>query len=170
MKHFTSLRGLTVHNGRASMVAFATSSASSTTTVVRQDGTVSQLEPEDALALLNSLTAKGFDYMLSHGRTLQALCSCKVTTAADGSTVTLSVTGTISWCTGHTGFPVTYVFEGKCVEELLKTLGGFYEAFNARYVNKVDLCNLNGSKADLAGLLGRTRNLNDSDSRSSMGF
>ena len=76
MKQFTSLRGLTVHNGRASMVAFATSSASSKTTVSRQDGTVSQLEPDDALALLNSLTAEGFDFMVSHGRTLQALCSC----------------------------------------------------------------------------------------------
>ena len=169
MKQFTSLRGLTLHNGCASMVAFATSSASKATTVVRQDGTVAQLEPEDALDLLNSLTAKGFDFMLSHGRTLQALCSCEVTTADDG-TVTLSVTGTIKWCTGHTGFPVTYTFEGKCVEDLLKSLGGFYDAFNARYVNKVDLCNLNGSKADLAVLLGRTRNLNDSDSRSSMGF
>mgnify|MGYP004451975855 FL=1 len=168
-KNYTSLRGLTLHNGRASMVAFATSSASSTTTVCRQDGTVSQLEPKDALDLLNSLTAEGFDYMVSHGRTLQALCSCEVTTADDG-TVTLSVTGTISWCTGHTGFPVNYSFEGACVEDLLKSLTDFYEDFNTRYVNKVDLCNLNGSTADLAGLLGRTRVLNDSDNRSSVGF
>jgi len=169
MFNHTSLRGLTVHNGRASMVAFATSSASTMTTVSRQDGTVSQLEPEDALDLLNSLTAEGFDYMISHGRTLQALCSCEVTTADDG-TVALSVTGTISWCTGHTGFPVNYRFEGTCVEDLLATLSGFYEDFNTRYVNKVDLCNLNGSEADIAGLLGRTRILNDSDNRESMGF
>lgn len=168
-KDYTSLRGLTLHNGRASMVQFATSSASKMTTVCRQDGTVCQLEPADALDLLNSLTADGFDYMLSHGRVLQALCECKLVTNDDGS-VTLKVTGTIEWCSGHIGFPVDYSFTGTCAEDLMKTLTGFYESFNTRYVNKVSLCNLSGTRADLAGLLGRTRILNDSDSRSSMKF
>ena len=74
--HFDTLcYGLTVHNHKSTMVAFASSSASTLITVSRStDGTVNQVEREVAVEMLNSLTADGFDYMLSHGRTLQALC------------------------------------------------------------------------------------------------
>ena len=66
MFHSTSHRGLTLHNGRNSMVAFATSSASTLTTVTRQNGSVSQLEPAAALELLNELTSASppFNYMV----------------------------------------------------------------------------------------------------------
>jgi len=151
------------------MVAFATSSSSTKVTVARQTGEVTMVESDDAMALLNQLTAEGFDYMLSHGRVLQALCECHLVSNDDG-TVTLKVDGTICWATGHTGFTVSYAYTGACVEDLLKTLKGFYEEWNTRYVNKVDLCDLRGNKVDLAGMLGRTRVLNDSDSRQSMRF
>ena len=97
------------------------------------------------------------------------MCTCEVSTNDDG-TVTLRVTGTISWCTGHTGFPVDWTLSGACVSDLLATLRGFYEDWNTQYVNKVDLCDLNGRKVDLAGLLGRTSILNDSDNRDALGF